>query len=883
MADWTTNKDLIQKLYIAFYGRPADPGGLRHWAQQLPDNAKLTDASTKTLIDTFISSDEAKARIGNVDDSAMHDSIVDKIYTQAFHRDATAAEKTQFASTSISDVLVQVLSVSSGPDYASLNNKLDYANWFVQTLDPNGDGLANDDSTGTKFMATFVGNTDASDIAAKMLPVDVDTYATKAAVVADVKAIAEPDDPISKGEGEGTGQTYTLTERVDTVNGTTADDTIDGSLATTTAGQLQTWNNADVLNGGDGTDTLFAQLTANVTAASFKNIEVLNIEDQAGVIVDLNAGDNKLTTIKSTNSGAFAVTVQNVQAAVSEFDLTNTSGNFTFTAADTALAGTADAATVNLSNVTAGTVTLQPTTAASGYETVTVKSNGAVANTLTNLTDGNGNSLTTVNVAGSQDLTLPLADTTVTTVDASTDMTGKLTLTVAAGNTQNMTIKGGSANDVINMSGTYTANDTIDGGGGTDRLTLTNAEAIAATTTQSKVSSIEVIGLSDGISGAVDVSKFDATGLRFGAAIAGASSVSYAAGTDSLDLQNFASGGNALTVGVAGTATTDVLNITMGSTAAGNNFGAGAVTINGAETVNLLSQGGANTFGAAFTITDTAANQSLVITGSQSITFTGAVRADSINASGMTGASTLTLTGGTGTTATSITGTDRADTLNGSTAGDIINGGAGNDTIANVLTATATTAADVLSGGAGYDTFILRGDLASAALPGLYSNVPLITDFTLGSTATTTDILQLSGAIANYSGGSAFFAGVGAAAAGSTTIQTVAQNAAAATIVTGTDLIKLTTGVATTGNTAQQAFNAAIGTATVTGLTASDDIFVSFYDTTNSKMVIGLVDATNTTNTSVETGDTITIIGSIDMSATDYAAFNANNLSIIAA
>ena len=36
MADWTTNKDLIQKLYIAFYGRPADPGGLRYWAQQLP-------------------------------------------------------------------------------------------------------------------------------------------------------------------------------------------------------------------------------------------------------------------------------------------------------------------------------------------------------------------------------------------------------------------------------------------------------------------------------------------------------------------------------------------------------------------------------------------------------------------------------------------------------------------------------------------------------------------------------------------------------------------------------------------------------------------------------------------------------------------------------
>lgn len=684
------------------------------------------------------------------------------------------------------------------------------------------------------------------------------------------------------GSGGTGGKTFTLTERVDNVSGTADNDTVDGSRVTTAAGQLQTWNNGDTIDGGAGTDTLFAQLTANVTAASFKNIEVLNVEALAAVTVDLNTGDNTLTTVKSSNSGANNLTVQNIQAAPTEFDLTNTSGNFTATVVNAKLAGTTDATTVNLSNVTAGTVTLQTATAASGYETVTVNSNGTVANVLTSLTDGNGTSLATVNVGGSQDLTLPLADTSVTKVDASS-MNGKMTLTVAAANGQNMTITGGKADDVINMNGTYTSADKIDGGDGNDRLTLTNAEATAATTTQSNVSHIEVIGLSDGLNGAVSLTNFGATGLRLGANLLGASTLAYSAGTNSLDLQTFS--GNTITATVAGVATTDVMNVTVGSTAAGNAGGsAHAIIINGAETVNILSQGGANTFGAAFTLTNTAATESVIITGSQNLTFTGAVTADVINASGMTGSATLTLTGGAGTNAATITGTANNDTLIGGAAGDIISGGAGDDTIANVLTGTAASAADVLTGGTGYDTFILRGDTATGAVATVYGTTSRITDFSVGSTATTTDILQLSGTNTNYANAATgFAAGVAAAAAGSTTIQSVAQNGVAAGYITGTDMIKLTTGIATTGLTLQQAFNNAIGTATVTGLGAGTEIFFSLYDTTNSRMVVGVVDAGGGVNTTVESADTVSLVGTIDMSATDYASFNANNLSIIAA
>lgn len=680
-----------------------------------------------------------------------------------------------------------------------------------------------------------------------------------------------------------------LTVNTDTITGTSANESIDGSsFISTTGARVQTLNNADRIDGGAGTDSLTLQLSAAVavTPASLVGIETLNVEFIAADILNLINGDANIQTINSSNNAAVS-TINNIQSKVATYNLSNitaAANTFTTTTTNTLLAGASDALAINLSNVAGvgGAVvplSIGTVTAANGYETMTIASNGAIANSVS-LTDGVATGLKTINVSGAQALTLTLLDTTVTTVNASS-ATGNQTLTVAAANGQNMTITGGSGNDIIGMSGTYTTSDIITGGVGTDRLTLTNAEAIGATTAQSNVTGIEVIGLSDGSAGTITLGNFGATGLRFGANTAGATSVNYAAGTgNTLDLQTFTGAGGAVTATVAGTATTDVLGVTIGSTAAGNIFGA-ALTANGAEAINLLSQGGANSF-TALTMTDTAANQSLVITGDQNFTVIGAVRADSINASGMTGSATLTLTGGTGTTATTITGTGNADALNGSTAGDIINGGAGADTIANVITGTAATAGDVLTGGTGFDTFILRGDTASAAVATAYAAAANVTDYALGSSTTTTDILQLSGTIANYSGGSAFFAGVAAAAAGSTAIQSVGQNAAAAAVIAGVDLVKLTTGVATTGLTVQTAFNAAIGTATVTGLVAGDDIFVSFYDTTNSKMVVGLVDA-GAGNTVVGTGDTVTLVGTIDMSAADYASLNANNLSIIGA
>ncbi len=853
----------IIRLYENILGRAPDAAGLNAWSQALRSGTQTLSQITAG----FLNSAEGVAA-GWSGAGVTGTAFVTKIYTAMGRSAAQISADTGAASWA-----------------AALNNG---------TLSPAAVAIAiNESAENRANVAGFVTGYEALrsfGIAPTTAQLQAFSNTATTAQIVTAASTVTDSTTLPGGSGGTSGQTFALTSGVDNIVGTATNNTIDGSRVVLQGQVLNSLNNSDSIDGGAGTDTLFVQMSegVDITPASLKNVEIVSVENlNAGArVLNLTNGDASITTVKSANNVS-GVSITNIQSAPTAYELSTTAQAFTASVLTAKLAGTTDAATLLLTNVTGAAAVALGNTAATGgngYETISITSSGTVANSIT-LDDTPGGaaagSLATIKIAGSNDLTLASVTnmTTVTTVDAST-FTGKLTYTAAATNGQNMTVTGGTGNDVIDVQG-YTSSDIINGGAGTDRLILTNAEAIAATAVQSNVSNIEILQVS-GLNGTVSATNFGATGVRLGAALGGAATISYSAGTDSLDLQDSASGGSALIATIAGTATTDVLNVTVGSATAGNTFGGGAVTINGAETVNLTTQGGASTFGSTFTITDTAATQSLIITGNQSITFTGAVRADVVNASGLTGSATLTLTAGTGSTATAITGTANADTLIGSTAGDIINGGAGNDAISNRAAGNAT-AGDVLTGGTGNDTFTLYGDAASAAVATAYAAASQITDFTVGASTSTTDILALSATTGNYSGASALFAGIATAAAGSTAIQTVAQNAAATAIVTGTDLIKLTTAVDTTGLTVQQAFNTAIGTATVTGLTANNDIFVSFYDSANSRMVVGVVDAGGgATTTVVETADTITLVGTINMTAADYVSFSNTHLAIVA-
>lgn len=551
--------------------------------------------------------------------------------------------------------------------------------------------------------------------------------------------------------------------------------TFDGTLDILSGQSVETLTSGDRLTGSGTNPTLNVQVQEyvhTITPLSMTGIETVNVDastllptGQAAGAPTLNFANVDSSVQNFSLSGQNQnFTLSNIANAISGFGINNnsTAVNFTANFQNTALSGTSDATTVTLNQVIATaagatpTLTFQPSSTASGFETINVISGGALANAAT-LTDGNGNSLTTVNISGSQGLTLALGDTTVTTVDANAS-TGGVSVTAAAANAQNMTVTGGSGNDTINVNG-YSVSDIISGGtAGTDTLLLANAEAIGATAAQSNVTNIDVIGLTDGLTGTVALTNFSATGFSLATStdnnndgdvtdaaagafaadvnggLAGAGIINYDSGTaNTLSLVNSPSNGNALTLNVSGALTTDTVSVTAGTTTTGilngtattgSGWGNGAITFNGAETVNLTSQGGANIFGGAFTLTDTAATESLNLTGNQNLSFFGAISANTINAGSFTG----NLTMGAATvspTAANITGGTGADLIWAvQGAGDILNGGDGNDVI------IGGTGADIMTGGAGADRFVVPvGDTGVTA-----ATVDSITDLTLGNT-----------------------------------------------------------------------------------------------------------------------------------------------------
>ncbi len=281
----------------------------------------------------------------------------------------------------------------------------------------------------------------------------------------------------------------------DTFTGQGADDTFTGLADYTdvTENSASTFNVAtDVLDGAGGYDTLALTLSSSgvgpkltLDPSKIRNIERLSVASTATLAEVALTGTSftELVSNRATSGMAFT----GFGSSVTKLGVTGpSSGNVTFTPDGVALAGTADAITLTLTDVGTSSqspiVSLTPSggVATDFYETLNIVSSVATgaANYIRLAMGTNQTSLTRINISGSAPLSLnfPSNDNAraVQTIDASA-ATGALTIgsTTATLGVADQTVILGSGTNLVYFGANLDGNDTVDGSrGGNDTLAV---------------------------------------------------------------------------------------------------------------------------------------------------------------------------------------------------------------------------------------------------------------------------------------------------------------------------------------------------------------------------------------------------------------------------
>lgn len=384
----------IQGVYIALFGRPADPAGLAFFNEQTNNGADLT------AIGDLASTAEYQSRFEGMSNT----QVINALYQSLFGRPAEAAGLEYFAAAleagtlNINNIAIAILDGAQGDDKLVIDNKLKAANMFTESLDTATERQAYQGEAAADAGRAFLEGITKQP---NSLPNQAATDAAIAAIVAL--------DPGS--EGSTPGLLISLTGAVDTVAPNVADPALrstdgDDTIQTVAAGDLTT----DSINGGAGVDTLAILHATAAGAPTMTNVEHV-VADAAGAVIVNFAGVTGLQSLTSTDAAGNAFT--NIQLGT-ELGVTGANGAgtaFGFRGAT----GNSDAATLKFASATGDqVVTLD------GIENLTVNLTGSnVAQIAGTAATG---VLTTLAITGTGNWdgdTAAIANAALTKVDAS--------------------------------------------------------------------------------------------------------------------------------------------------------------------------------------------------------------------------------------------------------------------------------------------------------------------------------------------------------------------------------------------------------------------------------------------------------------------------------
>lgn len=266
----TTYTADIQKLYVAYFNRPADAAGLQYW-----ESVAETAGNTNAIAAAFAASSEYKTTYAGM--SAYQ--IVATIYENLFGREADVAGLNFWAqgllkgTFTIDTAVTTIAAGAQGDDTTTLSNKVAAATAFTNALDTTAEIIGYSGDAANNAAKSFLsGVTDTDSLNAAIA-----TDALNASVAAVVNA-----------GNNATGTTFNLTVGVDNIVGTAGNDIINASTDPDHANAF-TLGGLDKIDGGAGVDTVnLTDPTAtggliDLSTVSMTNVEKLNVEAVAGL------------------------------------------------------------------------------------------------------------------------------------------------------------------------------------------------------------------------------------------------------------------------------------------------------------------------------------------------------------------------------------------------------------------------------------------------------------------------------------------------------------------------------------------------------------------------------------------------------------------------
>jgi hypothetical protein len=736
------NTDAVQRLYVAYFNRPADPVSLSVYESLLPTDSVATQAELQALADTYFS---PSAEYAALYAGMSNTQIVDQLYQNIFGRSAEvdgliywAAELTAGRQT-VAGIALQLSYSAQGTDADVVTNRIEAANAFTTGL------------TTTAEITGYSGDAAAASARTWLATVSSDTASKDTAIAGVDTAIA---DVVAAANPAADSQTFTLTTGIDTFTGDTGDDAFNADNTGT-----DTSSTADNLAGGGGTDAL--NMFSDGAAAALPildSIETINFYDQDADVTLSGAQQASLTKATFTRGdGDFDATLGANLATLSLSDMDVNAADIavTFGTARTDVAlefsaltgGTGDDVTITAAAINTLTLTPSSTSTIGTLTLGDAETVNVVANAKMTFVDGitTTDAAATLTITGTGAVDLSAIDTGFTTVNAAGN-SGGLTGEIGVGNS--MVVTGSSSNDVITANTTDALATTdklaVDAGGGTaDVLVVAETIDINSAADGARYTNFEIVRTADSL----NMANIAVDAIQ----ITGGTSESYTGMTAAQGANVTFLGDNttATTFALAtATGTSDAITINLSSATATTNVDVAGLTLAAWESLTLNATTGSNVDGtwadggtSDVAIAATAATlTSITVTGSQSVGITtggNITKAVTIDASAATADFLIT---GALTSGSVVTATDYKDSITVSTTnGTTYNAGTGNDSISVTVAGLVATGADdnKINAGDGTDTITISDAGATTLTDNHFTFVTGAEKLTLSGTGDT--------------------------------------------------------------------------------------------------------------------------------------------------